>query len=66
MALKICNKGHLTGTRNCGRCGSDKTVTVKGPEPPRARWPYVAFDKLTKRLITKGLREIGYPVAADL
>jgi hypothetical protein len=68
MALKICGKGHLTGTRNCGRCGSDKTVTVKGPPPAsRFHWTWrVAFDKLTKRLITKGLREIGYPVVADL
>jgi hypothetical protein len=59
MALKICDKGHLTGTRECGRCGG-KTTTVKGPAGRRG------LDKLTKRLITKGLRAIGYPAAADL
>lgn len=61
MALKICNNGHLTGTRAC-HCsmGGDNTIAVKGPSGGRA------MDKRVKREITKAIRESGAVPVRDL
>lgn len=70
MALHICIRGHLTGTRSCerGLCGlksgvlgrSDNTRKIQGPHPGRT------LDKKTKRAITQRLRDLGHGPVADL
>jgi hypothetical protein len=58
MALKICKRGHLTGTVECW-CG-EMTIAVKGPSPKPA------LSNKEKRRITQSIREAGGVPVADL
>jgi hypothetical protein len=59
MPLKVCTNGHLTGTKECGRCES-RTSTVRGPSGRRA------VSKKRKRAITQALRNAGAVPVKDL
>jgi hypothetical protein len=59
MPLKVCTHGHLTGTKECGRCES-RTTTVRAPSGRRA------VSKKRKRAITQELRDRGVVPVKDL
>lgn len=59
MAIKICDKGHVTGTNEC-RCGANAR-TIKGPSGIAPR-----LSKRHKRAITQMLWDLGHTPVADL